>query len=339
MSDARECAELLCSGSRSFHAASRVLPARVRRDAAALYAFCRVADDAVDLAREGAREAAVARLRERLARIYDGRPAELAADRAFADVVARHGIPAALPEALIEGFAWDAAGRRYDDFDALQDYAARVAGSVGAMMAIVMGARARSTLARACELGVAMQLTNIARDVGEDARAGRLYLPLDWLVFAGLDPERWLAEPTHSAPLRGVVRRLLAEADRLYARAADGIAELALDCRPGIHAARLLYRAIGHRAGARGFDPVAERAVVAPATKLWLVGRALGASVAPAGHGAEEAVRAVRYLVNAVPLPAHPARRVPVWRRPEESVVWVLDLFAALEARQAARSA
>ena len=98
-------------------------------------------------------------------------------------------IPRALPEALLEGFAWDAAGRRYETLDEVEHYAARVAGCVGAMMTLVMGRRDPAILARACDLGVAMQLTNICRDVGEDARAGRLYLPLAWLRDNGIDPD------------------------------------------------------------------------------------------------------------------------------------------------------
>ena len=94
-------------------------------------------------------------------------------------MVAEHKLPRAIPEALLEGFAWDAAHRRYETLSAVRAYGARVAGSVGAMMCLIMGATSRDALSRACDLGLAMQLTNIARDVGEDARAGRLYLPLD----------------------------------------------------------------------------------------------------------------------------------------------------------------
>ena len=92
------------------------------------------------------------------------------------------------------------------------------------MMALLMGARAPHLLARACDLGVAMQLTNIARDVGEDARAGRLYLPLAWLREAGIDPDAWLTRPAFTPALGDVVRRLLQQADVLYARAGAGIA-------------------------------------------------------------------------------------------------------------------
>jgi phytoene synthase len=120
------------------------------------------------------------------------------ADRALACVVHQVGIPRILLDALLEGFAWDAEGRQYETLEDLHDYAARVAGTVGAMMSMVMSTRTPSALARACELGLAMQLTNIARDVGEDARAGRLFLPRQWLREAGVDPDAWLQQPEFS---------------------------------------------------------------------------------------------------------------------------------------------
>jgi 15-cis-phytoene synthase len=154
-------------------------------------------------------------------------------------------MPRALPDALLEGLAWDAMGRRYRNLADLHAYSARVASAVGVMMCVLMRVRSPDALARAADLGLAMQLTNIARDVGEDARAGRLFLPLDWLEEAGIDPERFLADPRPSAALAGVVRRLLDEADELYLRAATGVSSLPADCRLGIAAARHIYAAIG----------------------------------------------------------------------------------------------
>ncbi|MEQ8659836.1 MAG: phytoene/squalene synthase family protein, partial [Gammaproteobacteria bacterium] len=196
--DLTECRALLRGGSLSFHAASLMLPARVRDPATALYAFCRLADDAVD---NGGGRHALETWRERLARIYAGTPRDSAADRLFAAVVERFAIPRALPEALLEGFEWDVSGRPCDTLADLRAYAARVAGSVGVMMALVMGVREPWMLARASELGIAMQLSNIARDVGEDARAGRLYLPRSWLDAARVDVVRLLTEPRHSEGL------------------------------------------------------------------------------------------------------------------------------------------
>lgn len=300
--DRAACAALLRGGSFSFHAASRLLPASVRDDATALYAFCRVADDAVDGAAAPAER--VALLARRLDALCRGRPEDHPADRAFAAVIRRHAIPRDLPAALIEGFAWDAAGRRYRDLGALRAYAARVAGSVGVMMALVMGVRDPASLAAACDLGLAMQFSNIARDVGEDARNGRLYLPLDWLADAGIDPDALLAAPVFTPALFRVVARLLAEAEALYERAAPGIAALPLRCRPGIEAARVIYREIGRevaRGALLGRDPLRHRARVGGARKLAL---ALGAL--PAGLPAPAARLApwpeTRFLVAAAEL-------------------------------------
>ncbi|WP_159197133.1 phytoene/squalene synthase family protein, partial [Escherichia coli] len=104
----------------------------------------------------------------------------------------------------------------------LTAYAARVAGAVGAMMTLIMGRRAPEIVARACDLGVAMQFTNIARDVGEDARAGRLYLPQSWLREAGIDPNTWLQTPSFTPEIAAIVQRLLDAADIFYSRATHG---------------------------------------------------------------------------------------------------------------------
>ena len=114
-----------------------------------------------------------------------------------------------IPEALIEGLEWDAEGRRFETLSDLYSYCARVAGTVGVMMTLVMGQRKPDIVARACDLGCAMQLTNICRDVGEDARAGRLYLPLSFMREAGLDPDEWLKNPVFNDQIAGIVRRLL----------------------------------------------------------------------------------------------------------------------------------
>jgi len=191
--DLAHCEQAIRHGSRSFHSASLLLPRRVRDPAMALYAFCRLADDAVDLGQQKAE--AVLRLHERLDLAYAGTPRDAPADRAFTAMIEATDMPRTLPEALLEGLAWDAMGRRYATLSELRAYSARVASAVGVMMCVLMGVRDANALARACDLGVAMQLTNIARDVGEDAREGRLYLPADWLAEAGIDGDALLAQP------------------------------------------------------------------------------------------------------------------------------------------------
>ncbi len=269
---AQACKELMRNGSKSFFAASRILPLRVRDDATVLYAFCRVADDAIDNAsNDQTRSQALIDLRERLANIYAGTPMAFNEDVLLAPVVLRHNIPQIMLEGLLEGFAWDAQGRRYETLEQLHDYAARVAGTVGAMMALIMGARSPSALARACELGAAMQLTNIARDVGEDARAARLYLPLEWFAQAGLDPQTWLAAPTSNPVIQALTERLLVEADRLYQRSNAGIAQLPADCRTAIRSAARVYAEIGQQVRRNHLDSVTQRAVVSTGRKIGLI--------------------------------------------------------------------
>lgn len=277
--DLAHCAEAIRTGSHSFHAASRLLPGRVRAPALVLYAFCRLADDAVD--ETEAKASAVLRLRDRLDLCYLGRPQNAPEDRAFAAMVEDYELPQALPEALLEGFAWDAEGRQYDSLSGVLAYSARVAAAVGAMMCVLMRVRDSDRLARACDLGLAMQLTNIARDVGEDARAGRLYLPRDWLRGAGVVPSAFLEDPRHTPAIAGVTCRLLGEAARLYARADAGVAALPLSCRPGIAAARQIYSAIGDCVARSGYDSITGRARTSGRRKAVLAVRAFaGAAVA-----------------------------------------------------------
>ncbi len=267
--DMAHCEEAIRHGSLSFHAASRLLPTKVRDPALALYAFCRLADDAVDLQPEKAR--AVLSLRDRLDLAYQGRPLNSPADRAFAAMVEDFEMPRALPEALLEGLAWDAMERRYATQSELYDYCARVAAAVGAMMCVLMRVRCPDALARACDLGVAMQLTNIARDVGEDAMEQRLYLPTDWLAEAGLDPEAFLNNPRPTKAIRQMVRRLLVQADRLYARSEAGVTGLPRAVRPGIFAARYIYAGIGAQVQKAGYDSLTTRAHTSKPQKIgWL---------------------------------------------------------------------
>ena len=337
--DRTACRRAIRAGSKSFFAAGRLLPGDVREAAYGLYAFCRLSDDLVDeAATPSARREAVARLGARVALAYEGRPADAPADRAFSELVGTYAIPEALPYALIEGFAWDAEGRRYADIAGLHAYAARVAGSVGAMMALIMGARAPDALARACDLGAAMQLTNIARDVGEDARMGRLYLPLDWMISAGLDPDAFLADPRPSPALAGVVEKLLAEADRLYAGAEAGIAALPSGCRPAIRAAALIYSEIGKVVALQGYDSVGTRARVGTARKLALIARALRSGPAVPGLAAPS-LPEVAFLIEAVMRhPASPERRpssLRPWWDVGGRVVHVLELIERLREREA----
>lgn len=295
--DAEALAGIIRTGSHSFYAASRLLPPSIRQRAFALYAFCRASDDLIDDG--GAGRPGLAALRARLDAAYAGRPDETLSDRAFAAVVRDCHVPKALPAALIEGLEWDVEGRRFETLGDVHAYSARVAGTVGAMMTLVMGVRRPLALARATDLGAAMQLTNIARDVGEDARAGRLYLPLTWMREAGLDPDDFLANPRPSAELAGLMKRLLHEADRLYHRGLSGVALLPVLCRPAILAAGLVYAEIGRTIEQNGHDSVTRRAYVPGSRKRVLLARALRQSAWPGRVSHDRPLAANQYLVEA----------------------------------------
>ncbi len=280
-----EARRAIAIGSKSFALASRVLPAGCRDEVAVLYAWCRRADDAVDEVAPAAQPAALATLRAELAAAYAGRADDVVL-RAVGAIANARAIPRAYPDALLDGMAMDVAGTRYATLDELIGYAWRVAGVVGLMMSHVMGVRDDAALRRAAHLGLAMQLTNICRDVAEDWARGRLYVPADVLARHGApDLADALGRPLPAdavAPLAGAVRELLAIADRYYASGDRGLAALPWRCALAVRAARRVYRAIGGRLAARGHDVTAGRAIVSTPRKLWLLGGAVTLALAEA---------------------------------------------------------
>jgi phytoene synthase len=294
--DRLACRSWIQQHSKSFFLSSLLLPARVREASWALYAFCRRADDAVDEEQAGGL-GRVDSLRRRLDGVYAGRADDDPIDRAFAAVVERHAIPRALPEALLAGMEMDARGVGYATDDELLVYCFRVAATVGLMMTRVMGASANVAYLRAADLGVAMQLTNIARDVGEDERRGRVYLPAALLDGVGGDR-------------RQAVRAILERADAHYRAADRGVPLLPADCRFAIASSRNIYSAIGAAIARNGYDSVSQRAWVSLPRKLWLVACALPARFATVRDAARLAATpgpadaALGALVRAVGLPA-----------------------------------
>lgn len=262
-------------GSKSFALAGRLLPAQVREDAAVCYAFCRYVDDAVDEVPPEQAAAAVVRLRALVGELYAGQPQDDPRLAAFGQLVQRVRMPRAYPEALIDGMAMDAQGARYETSSDLLLYCHRVAGVVGLMMCHVLGVRDDAALPQAAHLGIAMQLTNICRDVVEDWDRGRLYLPR---ALARMDPPAGPHTPlaeNFAERVRPTVERLLREAETYYRSGEAGLVHLSWRAAIAIRVAAWVYRDIGRGLARRQWDVTQGRVIVPLGRKLALAAGAL----------------------------------------------------------------
>ncbi|GLQ19177.1 phytoene/squalene synthase family protein [Algimonas porphyrae] len=251
---ARQGRQSIEAGSKSFALASRVLPPRIRDDASMLYAWCRYCDDVIDGQEMGHGQIADYRdgQAERLKKLRDQTRAALhgqATDPIFqglARVVERNDIPHRHAFELLKGFEMDAEERVYHTIDDLLDYAYHVAGVVGVMMAMIMGTRDAPTLDRASDLGLAFQLTNIARDVIDDARADRVFVPQSLLIRHGapVAPDLLKQHANWPAAHKAAID-LIDIAEDYYASARTGIRALPFRCAWAISAALSVYREIG----------------------------------------------------------------------------------------------
>lgn len=289
---ARSSTAAIRTGSKSFAAAARLFPAAIREDAVMLYAWCRYCDDVIDGQIMGhapsdavaGSDAALAALRAQTLGAIAGEMQERAEFEALARVVHRHAIPARYPLELLDGFAMDVGGRRYRTLDETLTYCYHVAGTVGVMMAAIMGARGEETLDRAADLGIAFQLTNIARDVGDDARLGRVYLPDDMLARAGLDRNDIGQDAAWPAVAR-VVGDLLFVAEPYYESARIGLRHLPVRSAWAIATALGIYRDIGRCVRRRGADAWRSRVSTSRAAKLGWVLRGGAAALAATSIG------------------------------------------------------
>ena len=266
----------IARGSKSFAAAARLFDPETRRDVMLLYTWCRHCDDVTDGQEFGRGRLQTAslesldRLRADSMAALSSAPSGALPYQALAEVAARHPISPALVEAHIRGFELDVAGWQPETLDDTLRYSYHVAGSVGIMMALIMGVRDTATLQRACDLGLAFQLTNIARDVVEDALAGRCYLPADWLRAADLQVSD-LAEETCRAKAFPLVCRLIETAEPYYASARIGERALPVRAAWAIATARGVYRDIGSQIRRRGHQRMDERSYTSKAQKAWRV--------------------------------------------------------------------
>ena len=280
--------EMIRKGSRSFAAASKLFGNLNRNRARMLYAWCRYCDDEIDGQQLGFSseeepadppEKRLQRIREKTQAALAGNPCDNAVFVGLSRVVAACDIPHRFPMDLLDGFAMDVEQKRYTTLLDTLGYSYHVAGSVGIMMAYIMGVRAPATLQRAADLGIAFQLTNIARDVRDDAALGRVYLPDEWWPEPVIQADTILA-PENRVDLVEMVGRLLDEADRYYDSAAQGIAELDFRSAWAVAAARNVYRDIGTVVRSRGNAAWDTRAVVGGTTKVLGITSALGVAIA-----------------------------------------------------------
>ena len=266
--DAAQCRQIVRTHARTFWLASHFLIPEKRRSAYALYAFCRVADDLVDLAASTPPSETAMRLdeyRRQLRDALDDRP-DGPVFRELARAVRLHDVPPAVLHELLEGIATDCTPTRYTTWPELYRYCEGVASTVGEMCTYVFGVTGgeevrRRALTHARILGIAMQLTNILRDVGEDARKGRCYLPDEDLARFQLGREDVLRglRPT-DARWRALMAFEIARARSLYASVMPGIALLAPDSQRCAMACAIGYSGILGAIEAIGYDTFATRA-------------------------------------------------------------------------------
>lgn len=275
---ARQSQASIEQGSKSFAAATRLFDRRTRDSVVLLYAWCRHCDDVIDGQLLGFARAErdpttpqqrLQRLRTLTEAAYTDAVPEEPVFQAFARVVRRHAIDRHYPLDLLEGFRLDVEGAHYETLDDTLRYSYHVAGAVGVMMAQIMGVRDEPTLDRACDLGLAFQLTNIARDIAEDAANGRCYIPAAWLHEEGVSRDMLLS-PAHAAAASRLSARLVDAAEPYYESALIGIRRLPLRSAWAIAAARNVYRAIGSELVRRGERAALQRVTTSSRQKVLL---------------------------------------------------------------------
>jgi phytoene synthase len=263
------CQQKAAKSGSSFYYSFLFLPAERRRAITALYAFCREVDDIADEVQDvGVARTKLAWWRTEVANLFAGHPQHPVA-RALAPFTATYGLDAARMNEIIDGMEMDLVHHRYADFDALKLYCHRVAGVVGQLSASIFGYTNASTIEYAENLGIAFQLTNIIRDVGEDARRDRVYLPADELARFGLAVEDILARRAGAA-----FEQLMAfQAERAQSYYEAAFAKLAPEDRASQRAGLIMaaiYRTLLEEIRADRFQVLEQRVALTPLRKLWI---------------------------------------------------------------------
>ncbi|HEY2862767.1 MAG TPA: presqualene diphosphate synthase HpnD [Casimicrobiaceae bacterium] len=263
------CEQKAAQSGSSFYRSFRFLPQARRRAIVALYAFCREVDDIVDETGDvGVARIKLAWWRGQVAAIFGGVPQHPVA-QALQPVVAEFGLPESRLQAVIDGMAMDLEQQRYLDFAMLERYCDLVAGGVGLMSAEIFGYSDPATRVYARDLGIAFQLTNIIRDVGEDARRGRIYLPQAELDRYGVTASDILGA-RHTPRFVALMRFQVARARTVYQRALSSLPSADRRAqRPGLIMAAI-YRALLNTIERDGFHVLDRRAALSPLRKAWI---------------------------------------------------------------------
>lgn len=294
------CKHMIQVGSKSFSAAAQLFGREEKEAAIFLYGWCRFCDDLID---EAANQNDPKKLAERLdwlkqetRKAFRGEPTQHEVFIAFSFIVQKYQIPMHYPLELLEGMAMDIDKRRYESFEDLTLYCYRVAGVVGLMMSHIMGVSSSEALRNACHLGIAMQLTNIARDIKDDFEMGRIYLPIGWLREAKIPVDALLADRSRLVP---VVTRLLESAEKYYRSGDEGLRYLSFRPACAVASARRVYAEIGRevlRRGSRAWDE-----------RVWI----------PKGRKIQVMLRGVLSVLASLP-----QRWLHPWNRRPIGIVW-----------------
>ncbi len=265
------CQDKAAKSGSSFYYSFMFLPPQRRQAITALYAFCREVDDVVDECHDlSLAQTKLEWWRQEVARVYAGTPTH-PVGLALQDVIGAFNLPQEQLLEIIDGMAMDLAQTRYLDFKGLQLYCYRVASVVGLLAAEIFGYRDRQTLKYAHDLGLAFQLTNIIRDVGEDARRGRIYLPVEDLQRFDV-PARDILEARYSDAFRELMAFQAQRAESFYDQAFAHLPEVDRKAqRPGLVMAAI-YRTLLREIAADGFKVLDRRTSLTPLRKVWLAG-------------------------------------------------------------------
>ena len=277
-----ECRAITRHHAKTFYMATRFLPNHKQRGIFAIYSLCRYIDDLVDEAEDLLEKQELTekdiklkldQLKQKLRDAYNGHNHENDILIAFSDVLKRYHIPIEMPFELIEGVGMDLFKNRYDTFEELYDYSFKVASIVGLMTSQVFGYESKEALGYAVDLGIAMQLTNILRDIGEDLRRNRIYLPKEDLDRFGIN-EQQLFNYERTEEVIKLLQFQIDRTRRYYQRSEQGIKLLSSDSRLPVHLARQNYSRILDKIEENDYDVFTKRAYLNTTEKFYILPRA-----------------------------------------------------------------